>query len=84
MTIVVSDTSPLNYLLLCKAIDVLPALFGDVMVPPAVLRELQSEDAPDVVRAWLEASPSSNRPSLDQGRPGTGRPERRTRDSASP
>ena len=32
--IVVSDTSPLNYLILIEAIDVLPGLFGQVHAPP--------------------------------------------------
>jgi predicted nucleic acid-binding protein len=51
VTIVVSDTSPLNYLLLCGAADVLPRLFGRVIVPRAVLAELGSDDAPPIVRA---------------------------------
>ncbi len=55
VTIVVSDTSPLNYLLLCGAADILPQLFGKVTVPGAVLAELRSEDAPSIVRAWTEA-----------------------------
>ena len=58
VTIVVSDTSPLNYLLLCGAADVLPQLFGKVTVPGAVLAELRSEDAPSIVRAWAEALPA--------------------------
>jgi predicted nucleic acid-binding protein len=57
-TVVVSDTSPLNYLLLCEAIDVLPSLFQAVIIPPAVLSELKSPDAPQVVRDWAEALPS--------------------------
>ncbi len=39
--IVVSDTSPLNYLVLIGAIDVLPKLFGEVYAPPAVIQEFQ-------------------------------------------
>ena len=39
--IVVSDTSPLNYLILLSHVDVLPRLFGQVYVPPSVLNELQ-------------------------------------------
>lgn len=38
--IVVSDTSPLNYLVLLDVVSVLPKLFGEVVVPPAVLTEL--------------------------------------------
>ncbi len=38
--IVVADTSPLNYLLLIDEIDLLPAIFGEVLLPPAVFQEL--------------------------------------------
>jgi predicted nucleic acid-binding protein len=36
---------------------VLPALFGEVLIPPAVMTELTNERTPQEVRAWL-----SNRP----------------------
>jgi predicted nucleic acid-binding protein len=58
VTVVVSDTSPLNYLLLCNAADLLPNLFGEVVVPPAVLTELRDDGAPDVVRNWANALPA--------------------------
>ena len=35
--IVVSDTSPLNYLVLLGVEQVLPKLFGEVLVQPAVI-----------------------------------------------
>ena len=57
MTVVVSDTSPINYLLLLGKIDLLPQLFGTVVVPPAVVGELASEGAPAVVSAWVKALP---------------------------
>ncbi len=57
MTVAVSDTSPLNYLILCGVIDILQPIFQRVVVPPAVLGELRSRDAPPVVRAWAEAPP---------------------------
>ena len=56
--IVLSDTSPLNYLVLIGHVDVLPTLFGDVIVPAAVRDELQRAGAPDVVREWLAGPPS--------------------------
>ena len=34
--IVLSDTSPINYLILIGHIDILPTLFGQIVVPPAV------------------------------------------------
>jgi predicted nucleic acid-binding protein len=55
--IVVSDTSPLNYLVLIGQLQVLPVLFGRVIVPPAVMAELQHAGAPAVVRAWAASPP---------------------------
>ena len=48
--IVVSDTTPLNYLVLVSKQDILPLLFGRVIVPEAVMRELQVAAAPPEVR----------------------------------
>ncbi|MGA2705882.1 MAG: DUF3368 domain-containing protein [Isosphaeraceae bacterium] len=56
--IVVSDTSPLNYLVLIEEVEVLPAIFGRVVVPPAVIDELQGPRAPDAVKTWIAAPPS--------------------------
>lgn len=56
--IVVSDTTPLNYLLLINLIDVIPGLFDRVYVPTTVLRELSAKGAPDIVRAWAQALPN--------------------------
>ena len=49
--IVVSDTTPLNYLILIDSVHVLPMLFGSVYAPSAVLRELLHPKTPDAVRA---------------------------------
>jgi predicted nucleic acid-binding protein len=54
---VISNTSPLNYLLLVEVIDVLPALFGKVLVATAVAEELARPRAPQVVRDWIAAPP---------------------------
>lgn len=56
--IVVADTSPLNYLVLVDAIDVLPRLFGQVYTPPEVIRELCDVRAPEPVRDWTQVPPS--------------------------
>jgi predicted nucleic acid-binding protein len=48
--IVVSDTSPLNYLILIGDVEVLVRLFVEVYAPPAVLREAQHQGSPEVVR----------------------------------
>lgn len=55
--IVVSNTSPLNYLVLIDLQHVLPALFGHVLIPDAVLQELRSPGAPLRVKTWLEPVP---------------------------
>jgi predicted nucleic acid-binding protein len=55
--IVISDTSPLNYLVLIKAIDILPVLFEEVHVPTQVLVELAHSKAPQTVRQWASAPP---------------------------
>lgn len=56
--IVVSDTSPLNYLILIGHVDVLPKLFGAVIVPRMVLRELARPASSEPVRAFADAPPS--------------------------
>ncbi len=53
--IVVSDTTPINYLLLLKKEFILPALFSRVIVPGEVLREMMHPEAPEIVRAWASS-----------------------------
>lgn len=57
--IVVSDTTPLNYLVLIDSVHVLPAIFGQVYAPPAVLAELKRSRRPELepVRRWADAPP---------------------------
>jgi predicted nucleic acid-binding protein len=55
---VVSDTSPLNYLVLLGLQDILPALFGHVLIPEAVRHELRSAAAPQPVKHFLDTWPS--------------------------
>jgi predicted nucleic acid-binding protein len=50
---IVADTSPLNYLVLIEAIDVLPQLYGRVIIPPAVFAELSDPQAPTHLRSWV-------------------------------
>lgn len=56
--IVVADTTPLNYLVLVQAADLLPQLFGQVLIPPAVFAELKDPETPSAVQAWLANAPS--------------------------
>jgi predicted nucleic acid-binding protein len=55
--IVVSDTSPLNYLVLINSIDVLPKLFETVYVPSYVMQELQHPRTPEPVVRWAQSPP---------------------------
>jgi predicted nucleic acid-binding protein len=56
--IVVSNTSPLNYLVLIGHSDVLPALFHRVVALTAVIAELLHPRAPAAVRTWAGSPPS--------------------------
>lgn len=51
--IVISDTSPINYLILIGEIDILEELFGRVIIPRAVFSELQHSKAPQPVKEWI-------------------------------
>ena len=55
--IVVSDTTPLNYLILIQEEEILPKIFGEVYVPVAVLEELLHPKAPERVREWASRTP---------------------------
>ncbi|HEV2987453.1 MAG TPA: hypothetical protein VG759_03355 [Candidatus Angelobacter sp.] len=44
--IIVADTSPINYLVLIKEIEVLPRLYGKIIIPEAVREELLRPEAP--------------------------------------
>ena len=55
---VVSNTSPLNYLILIEAIDVLPQLYERVIIPLSVYQELRAPETPEMVRSWIERHPA--------------------------
>lgn len=55
--VVVADTTRLNYLVLIEQVEVLHQLFGEVMIPEAVLTELRHPKAPATVSAWLQKLP---------------------------
>lgn len=56
--LVVADTSPINYLVLIQHDTILPALYERVVVPPAVLIDLQQSRTPAAVRAWVAHPPA--------------------------
>ena len=55
--IVVADTTPINYLILIEEIDVLPKLYGRVIIPRAVSEELMRLRAPVRVQEWMRQPP---------------------------
>lgn len=57
MSLVISDTTPLHYLILIGQVGVLPQLFGSLLVPPAVIAEMQHLQAPSTVRDWALQTP---------------------------
>jgi predicted nucleic acid-binding protein len=56
--IVIADTTPLNYLVLIGESELLPTLYGGVVIPTAVLMELRARGAPAPVREWATSPPS--------------------------
>jgi predicted nucleic acid-binding protein len=55
--IIVSDTTPLHYLILIEREEILPALFGEIIIPEAVLAEMRHENTPAAVRRWIDSPP---------------------------
>lgn len=56
--IVLSDTSPLNYLILIGHVEILPAIFGSLIIPEAVADELRHPRAPSTVQGWVAVPPT--------------------------
>jgi predicted nucleic acid-binding protein len=57
MTVVIADSSPLNYLALIGSVEVLHRLYGVVVVPRQVISELLHVAAPHDVRRWASNLP---------------------------
>jgi predicted nucleic acid-binding protein len=55
---VVADTGPVNYLILSGHIGLIPPLYGSLILPPAVHRELLHPKAPPDVRDWASTLPA--------------------------
>lgn len=56
--LVVADTSPINYLILIQHERLLPTLYTQVIIPPAVRRELEDPETPEPVRTWVAQPPA--------------------------
>lgn len=55
--IIVSNTSPINHLILMGNIHLLPELFGQITIPQTVMSELSAPEAPNIVRTWIGTPP---------------------------
>ena len=55
--LVIADTSPLNYLILIDAVDLLPRLYQRVVLPQAAWDELTHPYAPATVSKWANSLP---------------------------
>ncbi len=55
--IVVSDTSPINYLLLINQLDLLPRLYQQIIIPDVVHNEMLDSAAPQVLQQWIANPP---------------------------
>jgi predicted nucleic acid-binding protein len=56
--LVVADSSPLIVLVQIGHIEVLPKLFGQIVIPPAVDAELRSSHRPEPVREYFATGPA--------------------------
>jgi predicted nucleic acid-binding protein len=56
LQLVIADTGPVNYLILIGHIDILPALFHNIILPSSVHDELAA--APILVSNWIARPPS--------------------------
>lgn len=55
--IVIADTSAINYLVLIGEVELLRDLYGGVVIPPVVRRELLAPNSPEPVRRWMSGPP---------------------------
>jgi predicted nucleic acid-binding protein len=57
MRVVLSDTSPLHYLILIGEAELLSSLYGHVLIPDSVADELNQPRTPVAVRDWISSPP---------------------------
>ena len=55
--ITVADTSPVCYLILIGEVELLPKLFGEILIPSAVAAELDDPRGPATLTAWMSRPP---------------------------
>jgi predicted nucleic acid-binding protein len=57
MRVVVADATPLHYLILIEAAEILPRLFEKIHIPTEIHDELTRAASPQQVRTWMEQAP---------------------------
>lgn len=55
--IVVSDTTPIHYLILIDKVELMPRLLGNIVIPHVVYAELQNNKTPSEIRGYLKVIP---------------------------
>ena len=55
--IVIADSGPLRYLIVIEHVDLLPLLYGNIVIPRGVIDELTHTAAPESVRLWMGKLP---------------------------
>lgn len=55
--IIISDTTPTHYLILIQKEAILPALFGEIIIPSAVADEMRHPNAPEAIKQWIDSPP---------------------------
>jgi predicted nucleic acid-binding protein len=55
--IIISDTTPIRYLVEIEKAHILEELFGKIIIPEKVFLELQGRRTPPKVIAWIQAHP---------------------------
>jgi len=56
--IIISDATPLRYLIEIESTHILERLFGEVLIPEKVAEELQGPKTPQPVKDWIQTRPS--------------------------
>ena len=56
--IIVSDTTPLRYLIEIEEAHILEIFYGKIIIPPRVFTELQGQNTPQKVMQWIQKSPA--------------------------
>jgi predicted nucleic acid-binding protein len=55
--IIISDTTPLRYLIEIEAVHLLEVLFGKVIIPQEVAQGLQGTNTPQKIKDWMHSYP---------------------------